>query len=37
MALEFALLSCFDSNHSFLRWTCVCVMHLRKMTFKQMR
>ncbi|EPO9887700.1 Tfp pilus assembly protein, partial [Vibrio cholerae] len=25
------------SLHSFLRWTCVCVMHLRKMTFKQMR
>ena len=20
--------------HSFLRWTCVCVMHLRKMTFQ---
>ncbi|MDF5451612.1 Tfp pilus assembly protein, partial [Vibrio parahaemolyticus] len=25
------------SLHSFLRWACVCVMHLRKMTFKQMR
>nr|WP_238690832.1 Tfp pilus assembly protein [Vibrio cholerae] len=22
--------------HSFWRWTCVCVMHLRKMNFKQM-
>ncbi|EGR08391.1 hypothetical protein VCHE48_2706 [Vibrio cholerae HE48] len=22
--------------HSFWRWTCVCSMHLRKMTFKQM-
>ncbi|WP_240310193.1 cell shape-determining protein MreC, partial [Vibrio cholerae] len=22
--------------HSFWRWTCVCVMLLRKMTFKQM-
>ncbi|TQQ14714.1 Tfp pilus assembly protein, partial [Vibrio cholerae] len=21
--------------HSFWRWTCVCVMHLHKMTFKQ--
>ncbi|KNA50150.1 Tfp pilus assembly protein [Vibrio cholerae] len=26
-----------SSLHSFLRWACVCVMHLRKMTFKQMR
>ncbi|EPW2902718.1 Tfp pilus assembly protein, partial [Vibrio cholerae] len=22
--------------HSFLRWTCVCVMLLRKITFKKM-
>ncbi|WOQ95366.1 Tfp pilus assembly protein [Vibrio cholerae] len=22
--------------HSFLRWTCVCLMLLRKITFKQM-
>ncbi|EEN99526.1 hypothetical protein VCG_000749 [Vibrio cholerae 12129(1)] len=25
------------SLHSFWRWTCVCSMLLRRMTFKQMR
>ncbi|EPS3393384.1 cell shape-determining protein MreC [Vibrio cholerae] len=25
-----------SSRHSFRRWTCVCVMLLRKMHFKQM-
>ncbi|OWO71464.1 hypothetical protein B2J68_15160 [Vibrio cholerae] len=26
-----------SSLHSFWRWTCVCLMLLRKMPFKQMR
>ncbi|EPZ5839238.1 cell shape-determining protein MreC [Vibrio cholerae] len=32
MALSFG-----SQRHSFWRWTCVCLMLLRKMTFKQMR
>ncbi|HGS4780227.1 TPA: Tfp pilus assembly protein [Vibrio cholerae] len=31
------MVSSFGSQlHSFWRWTCVCVMLLRKMDFKQM-
>ncbi|EPO3026281.1 Tfp pilus assembly protein [Vibrio cholerae] len=30
------VLSFGSQLHSFLRWTCVCVMLLRKITFKKM-
>ncbi|EPO2920230.1 Tfp pilus assembly protein [Vibrio cholerae] len=30
------VLSFGSQRHSFWRWMCVCLMHLRKMTFKPM-
>ncbi|WP_393938947.1 Tfp pilus assembly protein [Vibrio cholerae] len=34
--LTLIVLSFGSQPHSFWRWTCVCLMHLRKMIFKQM-
>nr|WP_320204219.1 DUF645 family protein [Vibrio metoecus] len=34
--LTMIVLSFGSQRHSFWLWTCVCVMHLHKMTFKQM-
>ncbi|EJE4200767.1 DUF645 family protein [Vibrio cholerae] len=34
--LTMIVLSFSRQRHSFLCWTCVCLMHLRKMTFKPM-
>ncbi|EKK91972.1 hypothetical protein VCHC1A2_3664 [Vibrio cholerae HC-1A2] len=34
--LALTVLSFGSQRHSFWLWTCVCVMHLHKMTFKQM-
>ncbi|EKG46970.1 MULTISPECIES: hypothetical protein [Vibrio] len=34
--LTLIVLSFGSQPHSFWRWTCVCVMLLRKMPFKQM-